>query len=167
MPIKMPGASTNENLSAGERHFRAGTPPTTSRFMTTMALLVGAAVVVVSWLTLLDVRATLSATAQGVGTVANVLLAASATIAIFIMYPAVQGLRTTQQARRALAAGDLIAILSAGAYGMVMASNYNQRGRAAEILVSGKQRWLTRKRETWNDLLRGESIPAPLKTKKS
>jgi polar amino acid transport system permease protein len=108
MPIKMPGASTNENLSAGERHFRAGTPPTTSRFMTTMALLVGAAVVVVSWLTLLDVRATLSATAQGVGTVANVLLAASATIAIFIMYPAVQGLRTTQQARRALAAGDLI-----------------------------------------------------------
>jgi diaminopimelate decarboxylase len=49
---------------------------------------------------------------------------------------------------------------------MVMASNYNQRGRAAEILVSGKQHWLTRKRETWSDLLRGESIPAAFKPKK-
>jgi diaminopimelate decarboxylase len=62
--------------------------------------------------------------------------------------------------------GDLLAVQSAGAYGMVMASNYNQRGRAAEILVSGKQHWLTRKRETWSDLLRGESIPAPFKPKK-
>jgi polar amino acid transport system permease protein len=105
MPIKIPGAST----SAGERRFRAGTPPNTSKFMTYMALLVCAAVVVVSWLTLLDVRAALSTTPRGVGTVANVLLAASALVAILIMYPAVQGLRTTQQARRALAAGDLIA----------------------------------------------------------
>ena len=109
MPIKIPGASTNENSPAGERHFRAGTPPNTSKFMTYTALLVCAAVVVVSWLTLLDVRAALSATAQGVGTVANVLLAASALVAVLIMYPAVQGLRTTLQARRALAAGDLIA----------------------------------------------------------
>ena len=62
--------------------------------------------------------------------------------------------------------GDLLAVQSAGAYGMVMASNYNQRGRAAEILVSGKQQWLTRKRETWSDLLRGESIPAAFKPKK-
>ena len=76
MPIKIPGASTNENPSAGERHFRAGTPPNTSKFMAYTALLVCAAVVVVSWLTLLDVRAALSATAQGAGTVANVLLAA-------------------------------------------------------------------------------------------
>jgi polar amino acid transport system permease protein len=109
MPSKIPGAPTNENASAGERHFRAGTPPNTSRLLTHVALLVCAAVVVVSWLTLLDVRAALSATSQGAGTVANVLLAASAWVAILIMYPAVQGLRTTQQARRALAAGDLIA----------------------------------------------------------
>jgi len=108
MPIKMPGASTNENSSAGERHVRAGTPPNTSRVLTYMALLISAAVVVVSWLTLLDVRAALSATAQGMGTVANVLLAASALVAILIMYPAVQGLRTTLKARRALSAGDLI-----------------------------------------------------------
>ncbi len=109
MPIKIPGASTNETSPAGERHFRAGTPPNTSRIMTYTALLVGAAVVVASWRTLLDVRAALSTTPLGVGTVANVLLAASALVAILIMYPAVQGLRTTQQARRALAAGDLIA----------------------------------------------------------
>jgi polar amino acid transport system permease protein len=109
MPIKIPGTSTNENSSAGERRFRAGTPPNTSKFMTYMALLTCAAVVLVSWLTLLDVRAVLSASPQGVGTVANALLAASAVVAILIMYPAVQGLRTTHQARRALAAGDLIA----------------------------------------------------------
>src|SRR5271169_1582540 len=108
MPIKIPGASTNENPS-GERHFRAGTPPNTSMFMTYMALLISAAVVVVSWLTLLEVRAALSGTAQGVGTVANVLLAASAMVAMLIMYPALQGLRTTLKARRALSAGDLIA----------------------------------------------------------
>ena len=109
MPIKIPGTSTNENSSAGERRFRAGTPPNTSKFMTYMALLACAAVVLVSWLTLLHVRAVLSATPQGVGTVANALLAASAVVAILILYPAVQGLRTTHQARRALAAGDLIA----------------------------------------------------------
>jgi polar amino acid transport system permease protein len=109
MPTKMPGASINEISSSGERHFRAGTPPNTSRLLTYVALLVSAAVVLVSWLTLLDVRAALSATAQGAGTVAIALLAASALVAIFIMYPAVQGLRTTQRARRALSAGDLIA----------------------------------------------------------
>ncbi len=109
MPIKMPGASTHEISSAGERHFRAGTPPNTSRLLAYVALLICAAVVVVSWLTLLDVRAALSAAAQGAGTVANVLLAASAMVAILIMYPAVQGLRTTLKARRALSAGDLIA----------------------------------------------------------
>jgi polar amino acid transport system permease protein len=109
MAIKMPGASTNENSSGGERHFRAGTPPNTSRLMTYVALLVSTAVVVVSWLTLLEVRAALSATLQGAGTVANVLLAASALVATLIVYPAVQGLRTTQRARRALSAADLIA----------------------------------------------------------
>ena len=58
---------------------------------------------------------------------------------------------------------DLLAVQSAGAYGMVMASNYNQRGRAAEVLVSGTKHWVTRKRETWTDLLRGESIPKGFK----
>jgi polar amino acid transport system permease protein len=109
MPIKIPGASTNEISPAGERHFRAGTPPNSSRIMTYIALLVCAAVVVASWLTLLDVRAALSVDPQGVGTVPNVLLVVCALVAILIMYPAVQGLRTIQQARRALAAGDLIA----------------------------------------------------------
>jgi len=108
MSTKMPGAPTTENSTAGERRFRAGTPPNTSRFMSYVALLISAAVVVVSWLTLLDVRAAVSATSQGAGTVANVLLAACALVAMLIMYPAVQGLRTTQQARRALSAGDLI-----------------------------------------------------------
>ncbi len=59
--------------------------------------------------------------------------------------------------------GDRLAVLSAGAYGMVMASNYNQRGRAAEVLVQGKKAWVTRRREGWDDLLRGESVPAELK----
>jgi diaminopimelate decarboxylase len=62
--------------------------------------------------------------------------------------------------------GELLAVQSAGAYGMVMASNYNQRGRAAEVLVQGSKSWLTRKRETWDDLLRGESVPKELKAKK-
>lgn len=63
-------------------------------------------------------------------------------------------------------AGERLAVLSAGAYGMVMASNYNQRGRAAEVLVYGKRAWLTRRRETWDDLLRGESIPQALRVGK-
>jgi diaminopimelate decarboxylase len=62
--------------------------------------------------------------------------------------------------------GELLAVLSAGAYGMVMASNYNQRGRAAEILVQGSRSWLTRRRESWDDLLRGETIPKELQAKK-
>ena len=51
---------------------------------------------------------------------------------------------------RALAvqAGDLLAVLSAGAYCMSMASNYNTRGRAAEVLVDGGQATLIRERET-------------------
>jgi len=62
--------------------------------------------------------------------------------------------------------GELLAVQSAGAYGMVMASNYNQRGRAAEVLVQGTRSWLTRRRESWDDLLRGESIPKELQAKK-
>ncbi len=52
--------------------------------------------------------------------------------------------------------GDLIAILDAGAYGMVLASNYNTRPRPAEVLVDGKSAKLIRKRETLRELLRLE-----------
>lgn len=52
--------------------------------------------------------------------------------------------------------GDVLAILSAGAYGMAMASNYNSRARAAEVLVDGDRAQLIRERETLQDLLRGE-----------
>lgn len=54
--------------------------------------------------------------------------------------------------------GDLIAVLTAGAYGMVMASNYNQRTRPPEVVVEADgQSWrVARKRETWDDLLRHE-----------
>lgn len=53
-------------------------------------------------------------------------------------------------------AGDLLAVLSAGAYCMSMASNYNTRGRAAEVLVSGATTKLIRRRETMEDQLRAE-----------
>ena len=62
----------------------------------------------------------------------------------------------------AVAPGDHVAILSAGAYAMSMASNYNTRGRAAEILVAGTDAWLIRDRETTADQLRGEHLlPGP------
>jgi diaminopimelate decarboxylase len=59
---------------------------------------------------------------------------------------------------RALAvkAGDLLAVLSAGAYCMSMASNYNTRGRAAEVLVDGARTYLIRERETAADQMRLE-----------
>lgn len=52
--------------------------------------------------------------------------------------------------------GDLLAILDAGAYGMVLASNYNTRPRPAEVLVSGKSAKIIRRREKVSDLLRAE-----------
>lgn len=52
--------------------------------------------------------------------------------------------------------GDLLAIMDAGAYGMVLASNYNTRPRPAEVLVSGKAARVIRRREKVSDLLRGE-----------
>ncbi len=58
----------------------------------------------------------------------------------------------------ALQAGDLLALRSAGAYGFVMSSNYNSRGRAAEIMVDGKQPYVVRQREGFADLVRGESV---------
>ncbi len=58
----------------------------------------------------------------------------------------------------AVRAGDFIAVLSAGAYGMSMASNYNTRPRAAEVMVAGDQAWLIRDREQVSDLFRGEHL---------
>jgi diaminopimelate decarboxylase len=52
---------------------------------------------------------------------------------------------------------DLLAILDTGAYGMVLASNYNTRPRPAEVLVSGKSVKVIRRREKVSDLLRAES----------
>jgi diaminopimelate decarboxylase len=56
----------------------------------------------------------------------------------------------------AVGPGDHLAILSAGAYAMSMASNYNTRGRAAEVMVDRDKAWLIRDRETPADLMRGE-----------
>ncbi len=53
---------------------------------------------------------------------------------------------------------DLLAIRSAGAYGFSMSSNYNSRGRAAEVIVDGDHHYLVRERETFDDLIRGESL---------
>jgi len=63
---------------------------------------------------------------------------------------------------RALAArqGDLLALMSAGAYGMVMSSNYNSRPRVAEVLVDGSTIHIVRRRQTLEELYTGESIPA-------
>jgi len=58
--------------------------------------------------------------------------------------------------------GDLLCVRSAGAYGFTMSSNYNTRARAAEVLVDGKTALLARRRETWEDLVRGEEArPKP------
>ncbi|CAE6884822.1 Diaminopimelate decarboxylase [Ectopseudomonas oleovorans] len=57
-----------------------------------------------------------------------------------------------------LAEGDLLAVRSAGAYGFVMSSNYNTRGRAAEVLVDGEQAFEVRRRETVQELYAGESL---------
>jgi len=54
--------------------------------------------------------------------------------------------------------GDVLAVLSAGAYGMTMASNYNTRGRAAELMVDGSQVWVVREREAVADLFKLEKL---------
>ena len=59
--------------------------------------------------------------------------------------------------------GDLIAVMSAGAYGFSMASNYNSRPRIAEVLVKDGKFHVVRKREEYADLTRGERVPAFLK----
>jgi diaminopimelate decarboxylase len=59
----------------------------------------------------------------------------------------------------AVQSGDLLAFMSAGAYGFAMSSNYNSRTRAAEVLVDGDAYYVIRDRETYEDLIRGERIP--------
>lgn len=56
--------------------------------------------------------------------------------------------------------GDLIAFMSAGAYGFAMSSNYNSRPRAAEVMVKGASFEVVREREKFEDLVRGERIPS-------
>jgi len=55
--------------------------------------------------------------------------------------------------------GELMSIMSSGAYGFSMSSNYNSRPRAAEVMVKGDQYYIIRARETYEDLVRGEVIP--------
>jgi len=57
-----------------------------------------------------------------------------------------------------IAAGDLLAVCSAGAYGFTMSSNYNTRTRAAEVMVDDNQSYQIRARETFDDLIKGEKI---------
>ena len=56
-------------------------------------------------------------------------------------------------------AEDLLAVMSTGAYGFVMSSNYCSRPRVAEVMVKNNQYHIVRKRETYEDLVKGESIP--------
>lgn len=58
--------------------------------------------------------------------------------------------------------GNLLAVMSAGAYGFTMASNYNSHPKAPEVLVDGEEYHIVRKRETLDDLINGEVIPASL-----
>jgi diaminopimelate decarboxylase len=58
--------------------------------------------------------------------------------------------------------GDLLAVMSAGAYGFTMASNYNSFPKPPEVLVDGEKYYVIRSRETFEDLIRGETIPAAL-----
>ncbi|MGH7885617.1 MAG: diaminopimelate decarboxylase family protein, partial [Thermodesulfobacteriota bacterium] len=55
--------------------------------------------------------------------------------------------------------GEILAVFSAGAYGFAMASNYNTRTRAAEVLVKNDNYYIIKERETFEDLIKGEKIP--------
>jgi diaminopimelate decarboxylase len=55
--------------------------------------------------------------------------------------------------------GELVAVMSAGAYGFTMSSNYNSRPRVAEVMVKDGLYSVVRARETYEDLIRGEIIP--------
>jgi diaminopimelate decarboxylase len=56
--------------------------------------------------------------------------------------------------------GDMLAVMSAGAYGFVMASNYNSRPRVPEVLIKDGEIHVIKTRETYDDLVKGETIPA-------
>jgi diaminopimelate decarboxylase len=58
----------------------------------------------------------------------------------------------------AIEAGDYLALFGAGAYGFTMASNYNTRGRAAEVMVDGNNHTVIRQRENFDDMIRGEQL---------
>lgn len=58
--------------------------------------------------------------------------------------------------------GDLLAVMSAGAYGFTMASNYNSHPKPPEVLVDGEKYHVVRERESFDDLIRGETIPSSL-----
>jgi diaminopimelate decarboxylase len=64
------------------------------------------------------------------------------------------------RALKPVKAGDLLALLDAGAYGMALSSNYNARPRPAEVLVEGRSPRLIRRRETIHDLLAPEQLTA-------
>ncbi len=61
--------------------------------------------------------------------------------------------------------GDLLAVMSAGAYGFSMSSNYNARPRVAEVMVINGKYYIIRKRESYRDLVRGEVVPKALKNR--
>jgi diaminopimelate decarboxylase len=58
----------------------------------------------------------------------------------------------------AVASGDLLAVMSAGAYGMTMSSNYNSRPRPPEVIVDGARTWLVRERESTESLFASERL---------
>jgi len=58
-----------------------------------------------------------------------------------------------------LSRGDLVAVMSAGAYGFTMASNYNSRPKTAELLVDGSQYYVVTKRQIYEDLVSAEIVP--------
>lgn len=59
--------------------------------------------------------------------------------------------------------GEMIAIMSSGAYGFTMSSNYNSRPRVAEVMVKGNKFYIVRERETYRDLVKGTKVPDFLK----
>ncbi len=63
------------------------------------------------------------------------------------------------RAMRVPRAGELLAVMSAGAYGFTMSSNYNSRPRAAEVMVDGDRYYIVKRREDYESLIRGEEIP--------
>jgi diaminopimelate decarboxylase len=59
----------------------------------------------------------------------------------------------------------MLAVMSAGAYGFTMSSNYNSRPRVAEIMVTGSRFYVIREREAYEDMVRHEKMPDFLRTK--